>query len=188
MLLLVLLACDGGGSTPAPPPPSRVDAVAAPPPGEVKTEGFCDQESPAASAPAFTWPELDGTPASATGWTWVNVWATWCGPCVAEMPMLRRWLPKLQSEGADVTLQFVSVDAAAADIDRWRIAHPDMPPTVRVREFSMVGGWFSSVGLSADAVIPVHLFVDRARKVRCVRLGSLEETHYPVVKKLLSGT
>jgi peroxiredoxin len=41
----------------------------------------------------------------------LNVWATWCRPCVTEMPALQRTYDRLNAEGFDVIA--VSVDNAA---------------------------------------------------------------------------
>jgi len=41
----------------------------------------------------------------------LNVWATWCRPCVTEMPALQRAYERLNAEGFDVVA--VSVDNAA---------------------------------------------------------------------------
>ncbi|MFT6053773.1 MAG: thiol-disulfide isomerase/thioredoxin [Roseivirga sp.] len=42
---------------------------------------------------ALTVAELEGKMA------FVNVWATWCGPCLKEMPSIERAKAKLESEG-----------------------------------------------------------------------------------------
>lgn len=41
--------------------------------------------------------------------TVLNVWSTWCGPCVEEMPDLVKLRTRIQKRGADLVL--VSVDA-----------------------------------------------------------------------------
>lgn len=42
--------------------------------------------------------------------TVINFWATWCGPCIQEMP----WFNKIVNENKDVQLVFVSVDDSRA--------------------------------------------------------------------------
>ncbi|MFT4628733.1 MAG: thiol-disulfide isomerase/thioredoxin [Myxococcota bacterium] len=62
------------------------------------------------SAPGFALTTLDGTRvdlADLRGQTVVvNFWATWCGPCRMEMPMLARWT----RAHPDVTVLGVAVD------------------------------------------------------------------------------
>ena len=63
--------------------------------------------------PAYSAPDLDGNAvslASLRGKVVVlNVWATWCAPCRAEMPALERLYQELGDEGLEVVA--VSVDA-----------------------------------------------------------------------------
>jgi len=48
----------------------------------------------------------------------LNVWATWCGPCVAEMPSMQRLYDELGPEGLKVVA--VSVDRAESDeVQQW---------------------------------------------------------------------
>ncbi len=186
--LLTLFACSGEPSAPAAPPPSRFDAVAAAPVKPTSVEDFCEVRATPETAKAFTLPALDGAPmAKGNGWTWVNIWATWCEPCVAEMPMLVQWQARLAKAGVDVTLQFLSVDAKAEDVTKWRVAHPTAPPSMRLGEFGLLGGWLTSVGLDASAVIPIHFFVDPEQRVRCVRMGSVSEPEYAAVELVLKG-
>jgi thiol-disulfide isomerase/thioredoxin len=188
MTLLVLLGCDGGDTPPAAPPARRFDAVAAAPKKETSLDELCEVKADAATAKTFVLPTLDGPPmAKGAGWTWVNIWATWCEPCVEEMPMLVQWQARLAKEGVDVALQFLSVDAKAEDVTKWRGSHPTAPPSMRLADFSTLGAWLTTVGLDASAVIPIHLFVDPDQKIRCVRMGSVSEPEYAAVKTVLSG-
>lgn len=46
----------------------------------------------------------------------INVWATWCGPCVVEMPSMQRLYDAL--EGEDFEILAVSVDARIGETDQ----------------------------------------------------------------------
>ena len=182
--LALVTACDG--APPSAPPPSRVDAVTVPKGSDVSVDAFCEDRHTGDDAKTFAWPTLDDAPPPAnTGWRWVNVWATWCGPCVAELPMVQQWQKKMAAEGATFDLQFLSVDNAAADVDHFRGAHADAPMSHRVKNFSDVAGWLGGLGIDANTAIPIQIFVDNHQKVRCIRTGSVGTADYPPVRKLL---
>jgi thiol-disulfide isomerase/thioredoxin len=165
-----------------------VDAVTVPKGSDVNLDAFCEERSTGDDAKTFVWPTMDDAPPpDATGWRWVNVWATWCGPCVKELPMVQQWHQKLASEGVNFDLQFLSVDAAAPDVEHFRGAHADAPATHRVKNFADVAGWIGGMGLDANTAIPIQIFVDPHQKIRCIRTGAVDTNDQPAVRKLLSA-
>lgn len=72
---------------------------------------FVMQASPA-PVPALSFVDADGKPHSLDDFkgkiVLLNLWATWCGPCVEEMPSLDRLQAKLG--GADFTVLALAMD------------------------------------------------------------------------------
>ena len=68
------------------------------------------------SAPNFRLPGLDGQMVSLTDYkgkvVLLNIWATWCPPCVEEMPSMEKLYQELQGEGCEILA--VSIDESGA--------------------------------------------------------------------------
>jgi len=184
--LLALFAC-GGEPQKAAPARSRVDAVAADPAKPaVNVESFC--ETGRTSSPPFALPVTDEpAPASAGGWTWVNVWATWCGPCIAEMPMIQKWVTKLNAEGVKVDLRLLSADEDKNALAGFKVKHADWPMSLHMTDPKALPAWGQSLGLDPSPVLPVHLFVNPQGNVRCSRMGALGENDYEAVKAVMAA-
>jgi thiol-disulfide isomerase/thioredoxin len=184
LILAVLVACN---TDKAEPPASRVDNAKVSGKQIATVEAFCDYlAKDDASGPAIVWPQLaagETAPPAAKGWRWLNVWATWCKPCVEELPRLVRWQPKL--DGVD--LAFVSIDEKQEDIDAFRKAHADAPASLRIADPEHINTWLAQLGLDGSPPIPIHVFVSPGGHVRCARAGSVREQDLGVVQKLLSG-
>ena len=67
-------------------------------------------------APNFTLSDLDGKMVSLTDYkgqvVFLNIWATWCPPCVEEMPSMEKLYQELKDE--DFEIIAVSIDASGA--------------------------------------------------------------------------
>lgn len=65
-------------------------------------------------APDFNLPSLDGTMISLADYkgkvVLLNIWATWCPPCVEEMPSMEKLFQALNKEGLEILA--VSIDAS----------------------------------------------------------------------------
>jgi peroxiredoxin len=74
---------------------------------------------PGDSAPSFTALTLDGQPAGLEDFegkvVLLNVWATWCPPCVYELPSMQRLYEAMEGEAFEIVA--VSVDARAGEAD-----------------------------------------------------------------------
>ena len=169
----------------------RVNAVETVQKKAVSTEEFCDvlPKTPADAKPVLLPPLAGGqAPAAASGWRWINVWATWCHPCIEEMPLLTSWQKQLAGEGLKVELLFISADDSDAEIDAWRKQHPQTPASLRIdKPETALPTWLGAIGIGENAPIPVHMLVDPAGKVRCVRAGQVKESDLPAVRSLLKS-
>lgn len=165
----------------------RVNAVKATPVQAVDPAALCDVYPREADAPAFVWPALTGpAPArSGQGWQWVNVWATWCKPCVEEMPRLRAWRDRLAERGVDVELRFISADASDEEVAAFRARHPEIPETLRLADPDVLPEWLKQLGLDAGG-LPVHVFVDPAGRARCLRASGVNDSDYAAVEALFA--
>lgn len=171
------LGCEDSaeGDAPAAAPEGRVNAVMA----SKKTQTFADlcDVAPDKSAPKpFAWPALS-TAAHGGGGTyrWVNVWATWCKPCIEELPMLTRVFGSWRAEGQAVELSLLSVDADPNAAQEFVAKHPGTPSTLQMSDPSQSATWLSSLGLPSGAAIPVHLVVDAQNNLVCARSGGISE-------------
>ena len=188
MFAVALVGCGNKADTPATPLPSRTDGAKVAAPRAASPEAFCDLHASDGKAAAFHWPELAGgaaPPGAANTWRWVNVWATWCEPCVEEMPRLVAWRDKLAAAGKPVELAFVSVDDDDAEVAAFRKAHPAAPASVRIASAEKRAAWQASFGLG-DGAIPIQLFVSPSNRLRCARAGGILEKDYGVVAQVLS--
>ncbi len=123
-----------------------------------------EQVAIGAPAPPFTAYTVDGT-RRAVGLndyrgdvTILNVWATWCGPCKAEMPTLEHLYEMFKSNGLKVVA--VSIDETAND-DSVRTYARNMgltfdilhDPQYRIEGAYQVVGYPSSYVIDRDGVI-----------------------------------
>lgn len=85
------------------------------------------------AAPRFTFPLLTGGTSSLSDYrgklVLVNVWATWCPPCIDEMPDLQNLYVLMKRDGVPFEILGVSIDALGADpvrkwVDRFGLTFP----------------------------------------------------------------
>jgi thiol-disulfide isomerase/thioredoxin len=185
IVVVALCACEGKQDQ---PPPARVNAAKVTAQKGATAEGFCDVHFAGDSGPKLTVPPLVGgsLPAAASKWRWINIWATWCKPCIEEMPRLAKWREQLGAAGKPFDLEFVSVDESEADLAEHRKAHPEAPASARLADPNKQHEWYAALGLDGSPPIPIHVFVAPSGHVKCARAGGVREQDYAAIEKLLS--
>lgn len=108
--------------------------------------------------------------------TVLNLWATWCAPCVVELPSLVRLRERFASRGLEVVL--VNVDEDARTVVPAFIAQRPLPlPLFIDPEMSI----FDRLDIST---LPVTLVLDGSRKVLFRELNSRDWDSPRTVEKL----
>ncbi len=182
------LACGGEQE----PMRSRVEGVKAP--STVSVGTWCDTSWTGGAGPALTLPKVEAArpgetvpPLVAERRVWVNLWATWCLPCRREMPLILKLAERLRAEGKPVDLWFVSLDESADDLARFLKENPDVAPGNSVRAVSQqeLDAWMTTFTQAPPSSIPINLMAGPGGHLQCVRVGSLRDGDYPVVKAVL---
>jgi len=105
--------------------------------------------------PAFTLPDLEGKPRQQDEWQdrvlVVNFWATWCPPCIEEMPRFIELQQQLGSKGVTVVAIAIDDPAEVLDFaDVYEINFPILIGDVKGIELSeRMGNRFSSLPFTA---------------------------------------
>jgi thiol-disulfide isomerase/thioredoxin len=192
MLAVGLTACPGSTDDKR-PPRARVDVPVATAATQIPS-GWCGEVRDNGEALAFVMPATvtiggsGSVPIPRPGrFTWINLWATWCAPCVREMPYLVRIRDRLRGDGVPFDLIFVSVDDSDEIVQQYLSQNPAMAavPMARVASSDDLDAWLPRYGLDTATSIPVQVLAGPDRAVRCVRAGSMAEGDYTVVRALI---
>jgi thiol-disulfide isomerase/thioredoxin len=131
-----------------------------------------------------TLPDLSGAPQSIGNWHGrvlvVNFWATWCPPCLEEIPHFVRLQERLGGRG----LQFIGIaidepEKVRAFAQRYSINYPIMIGQLDAIELSKAAG-------NKAGGLPYTLILDRSGEVVSQHYGGLnEEMLAPIFDDLL---
>ncbi|HLP24829.1 MAG TPA: TlpA disulfide reductase family protein [Acidobacteriota bacterium] len=129
-------------------------------------------------APDFRITTLDGKEVTAAGLKGkvvvVDFWATWCGPCVAEIP---GYVALQKKYGQDLVIIGVSVDRGGSE---------------KVKQFAQKNGMNYLVAMGDGALaesfggfdaIPTTFLIDRDGNIRHQKTGSMAHEEYEALVK-----
>jgi thiol-disulfide isomerase/thioredoxin len=108
----------------------------------------------------------------------INFWATWCGPCIKEMPLLQKVYEKYKGKGLEIIS--ISTDDATYKVGPFAARRKLIFPV------------FIDTGLKdrfAAQMIPVNVFIDREGRSRYRKVGYDEDSEREfeiILKKLLN--
>jgi cytochrome c biogenesis protein CcmG, thiol:disulfide interchange protein DsbE len=147
------------------------------------------------AAPDYAAYALDGTEVRLSGYrgdvVLLNIWATWCLPCVREMPALQRLHEQLGDRGLSIVA--VSVDAPAGGLgpfgqpggdvaefrDRFQLTFDVLhDPSGRIQSRYQVNG------------LPTTFIIDREGRIRRKVLGAAEwdqPRYADEIRRILEG-
>ena len=118
---------------------------------------------------------------------WVNLWATWCKPCLRELPLLLQWQSDLGKDGVDVEPLFLSLDEDAEVLSKFLAEYKEIPAgrVARASSEQDYQQWMKGYLKDPSTPIPIHLLASSDGHLRCIRSGSLREGDYPAAKAAL---
>jgi cytochrome c biogenesis protein CcmG, thiol:disulfide interchange protein DsbE len=122
-------------------------------------------------APAMTLARLQGTGQRSLAdykgkIVLLNVWASWCGPCKSESPLLERWYRQMQPHGG-VVLGIDTLDVkgdAVGFINRYKLTYPQLHD----REGT-------SIKKLGTAQVPESFLIDRKGRLVALLRGPVDD-------------
>lgn len=127
-------------------------------------------------APDFELETLDGQRVKLSDFAgrpvWINIWASWCAPCRAEMPEIEQVYRESRAadvQGADTgpVVLLVSLGEDPAVVRRYLESTRYDLPFLLDPDFAITAG-YRITGL------PTHFFIDRGGTIRDLAIGGLK--------------
>jgi thiol-disulfide isomerase/thioredoxin len=116
----------------------------------------------------------------------IDVWATWCGPCKAQMPFLKE-IEEEYAQNKDIVFVGVSLDKMEAH-QKWL----DMVKEKQLGGVQLIDDWGKAFGRKYQlTAIPRFMLIDRQGKwieIRCPKPEAKEDLKKYIDKALLEGT
>jgi thiol-disulfide isomerase/thioredoxin len=131
------------------------------------------------AAPAIDLMTVDGRPLSLQALrgkvVLVNFWATWCEPCIREMPSLQQLRDQLHADGFEVLA--VNYQEGPARINSFIEKLQLSLPVVRDTDGSVARAW-------GARIFPANYLVDRAGNIRHSMSGAADWTSPSLVSTI----
>ncbi len=112
--------------------------------------------------------KLDGTEFNSADWkgkvVMVDFWATWCGPCIEELPRVKQIYLQYHSKGLEIV--GVSCDDKGEELKKFLASNPDMPWPQLFDE--KTPGWHPLATSYGVLSIPRMFLIDKKGIVRTV--------------------
>lgn len=122
----------------------------------------------------FTLPDLEGRERSLSEWdgdlVLLNFWATWCPPCLREMPLFQEAHERYASRGFTIVAVAVDeIEEARAFVDKLGIGFP------------VLIGQEDAIAVARDygnriGALPYSALIDRSGKIRETHRGEVTDT------------
>ena len=182
LLALVVVAAVGGyvvqrqlqpKSTLTAVPATVADAPpAGPSDGQPEPDAPPLQKPVPETLPGFSLPDRDGRPRTLADWSGrpliVNYWATWCPPCIREIPLLTRLRQDYKTQSLEVIGIAVDVrDDVLAFAAKRKLEYP-----------LLIGedeGLAAVTAVGMEPTFPFTIFADSKQRIVTLKVGELHE-------------
>ena len=138
------------------------------PTGELKSEG---QRKP---APNFSLKDADGNAVNLAEYrgkvVLVNFWATWCGPCEAEIPWFIEFEKKYKDRG-------FAVLGVSMDDDGWKSVRPYVA-SHKINYRVVIGSEVVSQQFGEIDSLPTSFMLDRQGRIASNHVGLVDKVDY----------
>ncbi|MDZ7774048.1 MAG: TlpA disulfide reductase family protein [Balneolaceae bacterium] len=130
---------------------------------------------------SFTLPDTTGTPVELQAYieahelTWVNFWATWCGPCRQEMPLMAKLYEEHSADGFGIVA--ISVSEEPQTVKTYLNQNP-VPFTILLDEDGSVSQRYRVQAL------PTSFLVDSTGQVLQTGVGFQQSWEYVVNQRM----